>query len=172
MSVVIELTPLQLALWLLTGRGDQILWTEADVQEHYRQKRLNMVKEFNQKTTQPVSKEIVYQTKFTDSVLLREALKQAKIPFRENNNKFYFEIPNNQIEMHKTSSEIYNLKITGDCNKEIIQKFYEKIGKKYEQAVQKQICDNIKAQVSRSYNMNLEREECLADNSVVLTINV
>ncbi len=71
MSVVIELSPLETALMVITGRGDEILWTDADVKEHYRQKRLDAKAEraeqkANQTSTRVGSAEIISNSKIGD----------------------------------------------------------------------------------------------------------
>jgi len=84
MSVLIELSPLETLFMVLTGRGDQILWTQADVEEHYRRKRkLKEQQAAERKQVSKAPKESVFQTKFTDDELLRTSLRNTNTTYTE-----------------------------------------------------------------------------------------
>ena len=173
MSVLIELSPLETLFMVLTGRGDQILWTQADVEEHYRRKRkLKEQQAAERRQVSKAPKESVFQTKFTDDELLRTSLRNTNTAYTEQNRKFICKIGNSDITICKTPDSNYEFRIIGDGNLTPVQDFYNKLGSEYERQLQKQICNNIREKVSKNPSMKIENEEILEDNSVVITINV
>ena len=173
MSVLIQLSPLETLFWVLTGRGDQILWTEADVREHYRQKRLRGQSSTGKtvKKAEPKQRQTL-QTKIADKELLRISLKKTNIAFTENNNRFTCRAGNSDITIAKTRNGNYEFRIVGDGNLAPVQNLYNKLGAEYERQVQQKVCKNIKEKVSMNKAMKIEQEEVLEDNSIVITISV
>lgn len=172
MSVLIELSPLETLIMVLVGRGNEILWTEADVEEHYRNKRRKAKQSVQRKQVSKAKKESVFQTKLTEEELLRISLKNTNTAFTENNKQFMCKIGNSDVTMIKTPDGNYKFKIIGDGNLTPVQKFYNKLGAEYERQLQKLICNNIRQKISKNPSMKIENEEILEDNSVLITINV
>ncbi len=173
MSVLVELSPLETFIWVLTGRGDQILWTEADVREHYRQKQLKRQSATGETIKKAIPKQRqTLQTKIADKELLRISLKNTNIPFTEKNNRFTCQAGNSNITIAKASGGNYEFRVVGDGNLTPVQNLYNKLGAEYERQVQRKICNNIKEKVSMNKAMKIEHEEVLEDNSVVITIRV
>lgn len=172
MSVLIELSPLETLIMVLVGRGNEILWTETDVEEHYRNKRRKAKQSVQRKQVSKAKKESVFQTKLTEEELLRISLKNTKTAFTENNKQFMCKIGNSDVTMIKTPDGNYEFKIIGDGNLTPVQEFYNKLGAEYERQLQKLICNNIRQKISKNPSMKIENEEILEDNSVLITINV
>ena len=173
MSVIVQVS-LEEAIFL-SVTGHEVLWTQADVEEHYRKKRMaqleatkrteKLIEEAKKKTT-------TYQTKFVDKDLLKQALENTNTAYSEKEGKLCCSIPNNDIEIFRNTQGNFDLHIKGDCNKDTIQVFYNKIGKAYEAILQERVCSNIKSKIASNPTMQIIQEEVLEDNSVVITINV
>lgn len=155
---------------MVQKNGSKMLLTEKDIKEDNIKppKISKTAKSFSQN----IDKQTTYQTKFVDKDIILQALKKANYTYTKSGRHIICNIPNNKIAIQKTSGGNYELQISGDCNSDKIQKFYNKVGKEYENIVQQKICNNIKSKVANISNMKLEQEEVLEDNSVLLTISL
>lgn len=125
--------------------------------------------------------QLKYKTKFRDKEILKEALNKAQVRFIEQYDELICNITFYELHFRKNTDNIYEIQTTGyDDWKSDIKEFRNKIEKHYEQIMrekekerlQKQICEDIKAQVIKNSSMNLEQEEVLEDNSILLTISI
>ena len=116
--------------------------------------------------------EYSFPTIYTDKELLKQTLKNLKISITEGRGKISFEIPNCSIDLKSSKNGAYEFKATGYADLKDIHKCFARIETEYERVVQTNICNNIKAKISKNPSMRLEQEEILEDNSVLLTISI
>lgn len=125
--------------------------------------------------------QLKYKTKFRDKEILKEALNKAQVRFIEQYDELICNITFYELHFRKNTDNVYEIKTMGYNDwKSDIKEFRNKIEKHYEQImqekekerIQKQICEDIKAQVIKNSSMNLEQEEVLEDNSILLTISI
>ncbi len=157
---------------MVQNKGEEMLLTEKDIKETNIKPSKPVARPVKQYVKEDVKTQVTYQTKFVDKDLIIQALKKAKINYTESNRQITCNIPNNEIKIVKSIGGNYELKISGDCNINKIQSFYNKVGKEYENIVQQKICNDIKSKIAKSSSMRLEQEEVLEDNSVLLTISI
>ena len=182
MSLILELTPsgkeiaremIPLEIFAYTWDlmdKNKVLWTYAEKEAYYRKQR-NTEKTNKKKTVSKQPEKLLYQTSFTETDLLEEALKQSDMKYKKNKGNVSFNISGYTIEMKKAEDDIYQLLAIGNGNKKEIEAFYEKILGKYEKLLQKKVCDNVKEKLKNT-SMQLEQEEILEDNSILLTISI
>lgn len=116
--------------------------------------------------------EYTFPTIFTDTSVLKYALKNSKVNVQMQGDNFEFTLNGCSASIYKESSSNYEFKIVGKCNLEDMHKHFKQIETEYEKIVQYNICENIKSKVAKSSTMQLEQEEILEDNSVLLTIRI
>ena len=157
---------------MVQNKGEEMLLTEKDIKETNIKPSKPVARPVKQYVKEDVKTQVTYQTKFVDKDLIIQALKKAKINYTESNRQITCNIPNNEIKIVKSIGGNYELKISGDCNINKIQSFYNKVGKEYENIVQQKICNDIKSKIAKSSSMSLDQEEVLEDKSVLLTISI
>ncbi len=116
--------------------------------------------------------EYTFPTIFTDTSILKYALKNSNVSAQVKGDNFEFTLDGFSASIYKTVGNNYEFKIVGKCNLEKIHEYFNKIETEYNKIVQYNICENIKNKVKKSPTMHLEQEEVLEDNSVLLTIRV
>lgn len=116
--------------------------------------------------------EYTFPTIFTDTSVLKYALKNSGISSQIKGDNFEFTLDGFSASIYKSGGSNYEFKIIGKCDLEKIHKYFNQIETKYNKIVQYNICENIKSKVKKSPSMQLEQEEILEDNSVLLTIRV
>lgn len=118
-----------------------------------------------------------YKTKFTDKEILKKALKQANVSYREQKGELICSVSFYELHFKKNKDGEYEIKTKGyDDWKDDIIEFRKKITTHYnklsQQELQKQVLENIKKQISLHKAMEIEQEQILEDKSVLLTIKV
>lgn len=116
--------------------------------------------------------EYTFPTIFTDTSVLKYALKNSGISAQVKGDNFEFTLDGFNASIYKSGGSNYEFKIVGKCNLEKIHGYFSKIETEYNKIVQYNICENIKSKVAKSPTMYLEQEEVMEDNSVLLTIRV
>ncbi len=116
--------------------------------------------------------EYTFPTIFTDTSVLKYALKNSGISSQIKGDNFEFTLDGFSASIYKSGGSNYEFKIVGKCDLEKIHKYFSKIETEYNKIVQHNICENIKSKVKKSPSMQLEQEEILEDNSVLLTIRI
>ena len=168
-----EMTPIEIiAYGMNLIDEDRVLWTYAEKEAYYRKQRNNTIEKTTKKksVSEPPEK-LLYQTSFTETDLLEEALKQSDVKYKKSKGNIAFDISGYTIEMKNGEDDIYQLLAIGNGNKKEIEAFYEKLLGKYEQLLQKKVCDNVKEKIKNT-SMQLDQEEILEDNSILLTISI
>lgn len=116
--------------------------------------------------------EYTFPTIFTDTSVLKYALKNSGISARVQGDNFEFNLDGFNATIYKEGGSNYEFKIIGKCDLEKIHEYFSKIETEYNKIVQYNICENIKSKVAKSPTMQLEQEEVMEDNSVLLTIRI
>lgn len=124
-----------------------------------------------EKIVEPIP-EYTFPTIYTDTNVLKYALKNSGITAQAQGDNFEFTLDGFSASIYKSGGSNYEFKIVGKCNLEKIHGYFRKIETEYNKIVQYNICENIKSKVEKSPTMQLEQEEVLEDNSVLLTIRV
>lgn len=121
--------------------------------------------------------QLKYKTKFTDKEILKRALKEANILFKEKRGELICNTISYEFHFRKDKNGEYEIKTKGynDWVSEIKQ-FRNKITPIYnnlaKEQIQREICKRIKEKVLQNSSIKLEQEEVLEDNSILLTISI
>ena len=116
--------------------------------------------------------EYTFPTIFTDTSVLKYALKNSGINSQVQGDNFEFSLDGFNASIYKSGGSNYEFKIVGKCDLEKIHGYFSKIETEYNKIVQYNIIENIRSRVAKSPTMQLEQEEVLEDNSVLLTIRI
>jgi len=116
--------------------------------------------------------EYTFPTIYTDTSVLKSALKNVGINAKIQGDNFEFILEGCDVSIYKEANSNYDFKVVGKCDLKNIHKYFNKIETEYNKIVQYNILENIKKKVAKSPTMQLEQEEVLEDNSVLLTISV
>ena len=128
--------------------------------------------------TQAITKEVEempehnFPTIYTDTEILKSALKNVGTNFTIHNDSFEFMLDGCEIDIYKDSGSNYEFKIIGKCDLKNVHKVFTQIETEYNRIVQHNMCEKIKNKVTKSPTMQLVQEEVLEDESVLLTISI
>lgn len=113
-----------------------------------------------------------FPTIYTDTNILRKALKELHFNVRENQNGFTFELKAYTVTLKFNSNSPYDFIVKGYGDLKEIHEYFNMLETSYQKVSQENICNNIKSKLAKSSKMHLEQEEILEDNSVLLTISI
>lgn len=116
--------------------------------------------------------EYTFPTIYTDTNILKQAIKNAGINPKIQGNIFQFTIDGFETSIYQDGENNYEFKVIGKCDLKKVHNCFNKIETEYNKIVQNNILENIKNKVTKSSTMRLEQEEVLDDNSVLLTISI
>ena len=116
--------------------------------------------------------EYTFPTIYTDTSVLKYALKNSGINSQVQGDNFEFSLDGFNASIYKSGGSNYEFKIVGKCDLEKIHGYFSKIETEYNKIVQYNIIENIRSRVAKSPTMQLEQEQVLEDNSVLLTIRI
>ena len=94
--------------------------------------------------------EYTFPTIYTDTSVLKQALKNAGINATMRGDNFEFVLDGFSASIYKDGDSNYEFKIIGKCNLKSIHKHFSKIETQYNKVVQRNICENIKNKVAKS----------------------
>jgi len=155
-----------------SATGKKVFFLSIKERNAYHSKRVEApVKEEKVIEPEPIP-EYTFPTIFTDTSVLKQALKNIGINTKMQGDNFEFALDGFNTSIYKEGNSNYEFKIVGKCDLKKIHGYFNKVETEYNKIVQYNILQNIKNKVAKSPTMQLAQEQVLEDNSVLLTIRV